>query len=189
MGTACALATGGAGAAVTGAGSLVGLSGNVGATTESVERQGVDGSWWKRQETIYGVSGGLDVAGVALGKVHGFGCLDWSTGIMSGVTICGGESVTRDFIACAHRKWQTESRTVGLRLMGMALEVPYSKTDKSEQTNYLCGIQLYKCEELREQHFGGRSIFTLPALVAFPFKVTSSKQPFPLLRHRNPLSH
>ncbi|CAE7903075.1 unnamed protein product, partial [Symbiodinium necroappetens] len=103
----------------TGVGSLVGVSGNVG-VTETFERVEAAGDYSMDTEKVWGFAGTVDVAGVNVSHVLGFGSLD--SGIITGVHVKGGESATGNFIISAEQEWKRTTHAAGIALMGLKLE-------------------------------------------------------------------
>ena len=75
-------------------------------------------------ETVWGFAGGVDVAGVSMSHVLGFGTLD--TGAFMGVHVKGGESAAGNFIISAQQHWKQTTHTRGMALMGLKLEAGWA---------------------------------------------------------------
>ncbi|CAE7344960.1 unnamed protein product [Symbiodinium natans] len=106
-------------------------------------------------ETVWGFAGGVDVAGVSMSHVLGFGTLD--TGAFMGVHVKGGESAAGNFIISAQQHWKQTTHTRGMALMGLKLEVPYQLSETSGETLSICGLEWYRCSELRDTTLWGQS--------------------------------
>lgn len=106
---------------------------------------------------VRGFAGGVDLLGVDLGRVHGFGALDLSTGLFNGVHIKGKDFETGNFVCSAKQSWKHTSHSAGICVMGLALDVPYALEESSSASHCICGLQWYKVSDLHEQHFGGSS--------------------------------
>ncbi|CAE7539975.1 unnamed protein product, partial [Symbiodinium sp. CCMP2456] len=154
-GLGTALAATGAGVLATGVGSLVGVSGNVGVTETFERREAANGDYSMDTEKVWGFAGAVDVAGVNVSHVLGFGSLD--SGILTGVHVEGGESATGNFIISTEQQWKKTTHGAGIALMGLKLEVPYQLSETSGKTLSICGLEWYRCSELRDTTLWGQS--------------------------------
>ncbi|CAE7833257.1 unnamed protein product [Symbiodinium sp. CCMP2592] len=154
-GLGTALAATGAGVLATGVGSLVGVSGNVGVTETVERREAANGDYSMDTEKVWGFAGAVDVTGVNVSHVLGFGSLN--SGVITGVHVEGGESATGNFIISAEQEWKKTTHSAGIALMGLKLEVPYQLSETSGKTLSICGLEWYRCSELRDTTLWGQS--------------------------------
>ncbi|CAE6935242.1 unnamed protein product [Symbiodinium sp. CCMP2592] len=155
VGLGTVLSATGVGSLASGIGSAVGVSGNLGVTESMRRTQNQDGSYSVHMASVWGFAGSVDVTGVNLGCIHGFGALD--TGVFRGVSVHGGTSSKGNFVASAESHWKQTAHAAGVCLMGLRLEVPYAVANSSEQTFSTCGLQWCRIADMHEVHIGGQS--------------------------------